>query len=434
MALNRTIARALTSLAVLAVSAEIFGLAAFYIDTGGLFYTHSKMYDEPLPAPEDRLVLGEAVHPYFGFTHHPGVPFDVPESLRATPTEPGRLKTNNFGFVSTRPYPFAKTDERQFVIGIFGGSVALWFCEVGAPRLVDDLKRHPFFREREIVPLCFSHEGYKQPQEALVLAYFLSIGQSFDLVVNIDGFNDVALGALNNERGREFSMPSPQHLDPLISIVNQSALTPEKLDLLAAIFQDRRRLLELVATIERNRFASVNFVLDRYHAMVNDRYVRALGRFNNLPSNPPDNAFVQVARPTEARDRARLFADIAGAWARGSLLMNRMLADRGAPYFHFLQPNQYYTTRSFTPKEAAVALNEASPYKANAEEGYPALVRAAESTLTPASVLFFDATRVFDRETAPVYMDNCCHYTRVGNEVFADFIATSILATPGMWR
>jgi hypothetical protein len=434
MALNRTIARALTSLAVLVLTAEVFGLAAFYADTGGLFYTHRKTYDEPLPAPEDRLVLGEAVHPYFGFTHHPGTPFDVPESLRATRTEPGRLKTNNFGFVSPRQYPYTKTDDRQFVIGIFGGSVAVWFCQVGALRLVDDLKRHAFFRDREIVPLCFSHEGYKQPQEALVLAYFLSIGQSFDLVINLDGFNDVALGSLNNEHGLEFSMPSVQHLDPLIGIVNQSALTPEKLDLLAAIFRDRRRLVELVATIQRNRLASVNFVLDRYHAMVNSRYVRELGRFNNLPSNPPDNAFVQVARPTEVRDRPRLFADIAVAWARASLLMNRMLADRRTSYFHFLQPNQYYTTRPFTTQEAAIALNEASPYKANAEEGYPALLRAAHSTLTPGGVQFFDATRVFDGETAPVYMDNCCHYTRLGNERLADYVAASIIAAPGPWQ
>ena len=38
---------------------------------------------------------------------------------------------------------------------------------------------------REPVPLCFSHEGYKQPQQLLVLSYFLSLGQPFDLVINM---------------------------------------------------------------------------------------------------------------------------------------------------------------------------------------------------------------------------------------------------------
>ena len=135
--------------------------------------------------------------------------------------------------MSPHEYPFRKNSENQFIVGIFGGSVALWFCQIGAHRLVEQMKRDAFFGGKEIVPLCFSHEGYKQPQEAVVLAYFLSIGQPLDLVVNIDGFNDVALGSLNNERGLDFSMPSVQHLDPLINVVNQSTLTPDKLETLA---------------------------------------------------------------------------------------------------------------------------------------------------------------------------------------------------------
>ncbi|MBI4886326.1 MAG: hypothetical protein HY824_04485 [Acidobacteria bacterium] len=431
--MRRRTARALVATGAAILCAELFGLGAFYVDTGGLFYTHSKTYEDLLPAPEDRLVLGEAVHPYFGFTHRPGAAFDIPASLRSPGAAPARLTTNNFGFVSPHDFPFGKTGDRQFLLGIFGGSVAVWFCQIGAPRLVEDLQKQPLFRDREIVPLCFSHEGYKQPQEALVLAYFLSIGQTFDLVLNIDGFNDVALGALNSTRGFEFSMPSLQHLDPLISVVNQSALTPEKLDLLAAIFRDRRRLTELAGTIGANSLASVNFVLDRYYAIVRDRYVRELGRFNGLPSNPVENAFVQMAKPTDTRERGALFTEIAAVWARASRLMHTELAERRVPYLHVLQPNQYATARRFGPEEAKVALSDASPYRKDAEEGYPALLRAAASTLVQEK-WFVDATHVFDRVPAPVYMDNCCHYTRLGNEVLADFIADSIASTPGPWR
>ncbi len=106
---------------------------------------------------------------------------------------------------------------------------------------------------------------------------------------------------------------------------------------------------------------------------------------------------------------------------------------RGAAYVHFLQPNQYYTARQFDDAEAAVALNEESPYKRSVELGYPAL-EAAQSRLLSADVWFFDATHVFDQEPAPVYMDDCCHYTLVGNQVLADFIAASILGAPGPWR
>ena len=430
---RRIAVRLLTSLVAFALAAELLGLAAYYVDTGALFYTHRRTYPELLPTPADRLVVGEAVHPYFGVTHRPGTPFDVPEPLRADAAAPSRLRTNNFGFVSPHDYPFASRED-QFVVGLFGGSVGLWFCQVGAPRLVEQLRRQAFFQTRQIVPLCFSHEGYKQPQQALVLAYFLARGQRFDLVVNLDGFNDVALGALNHERGLDASMPSVQHLDPLINLVNQSALTPQKLASLAAIFRDRQRLGDLTGTLGATRIAAVHFVLDRYYRLVLDRYTRELGRFSGLPSNPAENPLVQATPPIAPRDRAALFADIAGMWARSSRLMHEMLAARGASYVHVLQPNQYYSMRRFSAAEAATALSDTSPYKRSVEQGYPALVAAAESELRAGNVRFLDATRVLDPEPAPVYMDNCCHYTRAGNYRLADFIAASILAGPGPWR
>ena len=79
---RRTAARLVASLVVFAVCAELVGLAVYYVDTGALFYTDQPSYEAPLPAPEDRLALSEAVHPYFGFTHRPGTPFDIPAALR----------------------------------------------------------------------------------------------------------------------------------------------------------------------------------------------------------------------------------------------------------------------------------------------------------------------------------------------------------------
>jgi hypothetical protein len=428
---RRTGARLAVSLVAFCLCAELLGLAAYYADTGALFYVHRKSYPELLPAPQDRLVVGEALHPYFGITHRPGTPFDIPASLREGTALPARLTTNNFGFVSTHAYPFTKTADDQVILGIFGGSVGLWFCQIGAPRLVQELQATPYFKDRDIVPLCFAHEGYKQPQQALLLAYFLSIGQTFDLVVNIDGFNEVALGTLNSERGLDISMPSVQHLDPLIALVNRSALTPGRLASLAAIFRDRQTLVDLRQRIAANRIAAVNLVLDWYEGHVSSRYARELGRFSNLPANPPENALIQATPATPGRD-ADVASDIAELWTGASLLMDHMVEARGGAYFHVLQPNQYFTTRRFAPGEAAIALNDASPYKPLVEDGYPALAAAAQ-TLTDAGVAFFDATRIFDGVGTPVYMDDCCHYSATGNQLLADFIASAIRATPGPW-
>ena len=79
--------------------------------------------------------------------------------------------------------------------------------------------------------------------------------------------------------------------------------------------------------------------------------------------------------------------------------------------------------------------SKACLFKPGAEKGYPVIAgEAASATLTRNHVSFFDATRIFDDEPTPVYMDNCCHYTLKGYEILADFIARSILRSKGAWN
>jgi hypothetical protein len=427
------------ALGVIAINAIVFcvlaeGLALFlyYEDTGRLFYTYRKPY-EPIAETRQGQLTGDGLHPYFGPTHREGYPFDIPESLRDGSSAPARLATNNFGFVSPRNYPFSKSPN-QYVIGIFGGSVGAWFCQVGVHRLLDDLGRNAFFKSKELVPLCLSHEGYKQPQQLLVLAYFLSLGQQFDLVVNIDGFNEVALSSLNHQRGLDISMPSVMHLDPLINLVNQSTLTPEKLRSLAAIDEYKTRINQLVGRLQQTRMASIDFVLERLHKSALESYRTELGRFSSLPSNPSASSLILATPSVTARDEGHLLKDVARSWAGSSMLMHALLATRGVPYFHVLQPNQYFTTRTFSADEATVARSDASPFRASIEKGYPALVAETESGALKTTVNFVNAVDVFDEEPAAVYIDDCCHYTLRGNQLLAGLIARQILSSKGPWQ
>lgn len=429
--LRRTLVVVLVNVIAFAVLAELLSLFLFYTETGRLFYTYRKPY-EPIAETQQGRLTGDGLHPYFGPTHRQGYPFDIPEPLRENASSPARVPTNNFGFASTHNYPFVKTSPNQFVIGMFGGSVGAWFCQVGAQRLVEDLNANAFFSSREIVPLCFSHEGYKQPQQLLVLSYFLSIGQTFDLLLNIDGFNEVALSTFNNERGLDVSMPSAMHLDPLMNLVNQATLTPAKLRSLAAISEYKERINRLVDRLQRNRVAAINFVLERLHRSATTSYRAELARFSRLPSNPSDASLILATPSVTERDEATALADAARSWSESSTLMHAMLAARGVPYFHVLQPNQYFTTRTFGAEEARVARSDASPFRKPAQNGYPLLV--AESEHLKTRVNFLNATGVFDRESAAVYMDDCCHYTLRGNHILADAIARHILNSAGVWR
>jgi hypothetical protein len=429
--LRRALAIIIVNVIVFCVLAESLALFVFYNQTGRLFYTYQRPY-ELIPETQQGRLTGDGLHPYFGPTHRQGSPFDIPEALRENSSAPARLTTNNFGFVSPHDYPFIKTTPNQFVIGIFGGSVGVWFCQVGTHRLLEDLRANRSLKDRELVPLCLSHEGYKQPQQLLVLSYFLSIGQTFDLVINIDGFNEVALSSLNNQRGFDVSMPSAMHLEPLVNLVNQTTLTPEKLQSLAAISTYKERINHLVGRLQRNRFAALNVVLEQLHKSAAASYQAELARFGSLPSNPSNASLILATPSLKTRDDASALADAAKSWSDASLVMHDSLAARGVPYVHVLQPNQYFTTRTFTAEEANIARSEASPFKKSAEAGYPWLVK--ESAALKTRVNFLDATGIFDREPAAAYIDDCCHYTLRGNQLLADAIARQILNSKGPWN
>jgi len=425
--LKRALLLLLVNVAMFCILAEVLALGIFYFQHGWLFYldpyrpTIEQIQDLP-----NQGLTAVGLHPYFGPTHRPGIPFDLPKDLQSAESGP-TVATNNFGFSSRYSYPFTRTNERQFVIGIFGGSVAAYFCRISTSRFEDDLRQNAFFKNKELVSLCFSHEGYKQPQQLLVLSYFLSIGQPFDMVINIDGFNEVALGNINDQYGWDISMPSHEHLDPLINLVNQSTLTPAKLESLYRMTQYRQRLNDVAGRSNRTWSASVEFALRRYYAFLRRRYDDERVTFDTLPSNPPANSVIHVTPKVRACSGAAVFEDIAANWSASSTLMNQLLASRGVPYVHVLQPNQYFTTRAFTDDEKKVALNEGSPFKPGAQRGYPYLEKALE----PGAL---NGLHIFDNERAPVYVDDCCHYTLTGNRLLADFMGRAALASRGAWN
>jgi hypothetical protein len=215
------------------------------------------------------------------------------------------------------------------------------------------------------------------------------------------------------------------HMEGLLNVIDRSTLTPERLRSLAAIQAYRERLNSLTERLQGTRSAIVHVLLDRYYTRTRDRYYAELGRFSNLPGSAAGASAIRVTPSVATRDAGHVMKDIADQWAAASLMMQTMLAARAVPYFHFLQPNQYFTTRAFTDAERRTAFNAGSPFRDGAERGYPLLIAA--SGALAAQERFFSAVGIFDTVSAPVYIDDCCHYTLAGNHALADFIAASVL-------
>lgn len=413
------------------VFAELLALGIYFIRDGGLFYQNKKVYNLLEEEQETGQLSAKRIHPYFGYVDRPG--WQHQEDDFWTGVEPDLKTTNNHGITSDRDYPFAKTGPNQYIIGIFGGSVAEQFAMLARDRLVSNLKQADFFAGKEIVVLNFAKEGYKQPQQLLELTYFLSIGQEFDMVINIDGFNEVAFAHRNYQRQVDLSMPHANIMDGLANLINQTTLTPEKLNSLARLNRDRTTLNKLAGAINNSRLASVSFVLEQVYSYVLNRYRQEQVNFYRLDSNPAGESMLFIKPDSQPMADPELFEKIARLWAGSSTLMSQLLAERGVAYFHFLQPNQYYSNKNFGPAEAERALEKTPYYATLVRLGYPALSGQFD-TLAANNVWFYNAIPIFDNEPEMVYIDNCCHYNRLGNEILADFIAASILdsqAVPG---
>jgi len=422
------------NLALILLVLEGVPLLFYWITERRLIYTRDRTQTEAREALQqagvrireddgEREAIIERFQPYFGYVLKPGV-FDENQF---------GLKVNNYGFFTLYDYPFQKANDNQFIIGIFGGSVAVDFAnnevvKKGATAtLIQQLKSVPKLANKEFIILNFAHGGYKQPQQLLILNYFLSIGQEFDLILNIDGFNEVALPPLNNEAAVPISMPSFQHIQPLTSLANTSLPV---IMAIADITTTKEKLQTKVEQLEKCNLAScyafrsyqVDNLLQQYQEGVSELEELQLELKKNESSL--ENSLISMPKNKEVLGDAIAFEEMVDLWATSSQMIHRVLADRNIPYFHVIQPNQYHPTeRTFTAEENNLFVN--SPYIEGVKQGYPRLLKKAEE-LQKSGVNLINAITVFDEEKESVYRDNCCHYNPKGQDILSEYIGKSV--------
>jgi len=386
---------------------EIVSLAFYSLKTRHFFYPRNKeqmkatatQFEISEPGREGNLVNYQ-LHPYFGFI--------VPPSYAELPV--------------------IKTSKDQFIIGIFGGSVARCFYlyEVEHHILARELQSLPQFQNKEILILKFANPAHKQPQQLLTLNYYLSVGQELDMVINIDGFNELAVSYLNNKVGVEVSMPNGIVVAPLIALANKNIST-EDLALSLEVLQLKKELHNTLNRLSECRLATcytLSWVQAKY---LFDQYRGKSQTLSQLKRKEGKDSLIYLKRVEKPLDGPETFERTLDIWRNSSLAMNDLLTARKIPYFEFIQPNQYYSTkRQFSADEKKIAFDENSPFKEPTVTGYPKLL-AKLSSLRDSGVSVFNAVNVFDETRDMVYVDNCCHYTDAGNEVFSRYIGQSIV-------
>jgi hypothetical protein len=417
--------------ALAAALLEASALAHFAWTRGGLYYTAQA----PPPArdPGEGDARARALHPYFGFAVRPGeAVFDLRPSRfvggadSSVPPAWAERRANNFGFYSEPDYPVH--DDGAWLVGVFGGSLAHSLALQSGALLEQRLAALPALRGRRVRVLNFASGGYKQPQQLLILAYFLALGQRFDLVVNLDGFNEASLGSLNVASGLDTSMPTIQALRALAVLASGSS-DPEAMRFLLAL-EDLRARRE---ALERAR---VEAPLALLHLVADVRLARLEAERRALAERPPDapaRSLLWLAPPlADPAGGADPGPKLVAEWRRASEAMAGLAARAGARYLHVLQPNQHVGAHPFSDEERRLALNPASPYAPPARALYP-LLRGAGAGLRAAGVDFHDATALFDAVPDVVYSDDCCHLNQRGYDRLAELIGERVgaqLAAP----
>ena len=186
---KRILFRCLTILLCL-VCIEAVSHTLVYFCFGRVDRVHRRL-DDILASQEVELSMApqfEVVHPYLGYVMH--IDNDNYNVQQAQP-----FAVTDFGFYDEAG-PLRKRSPDKLIVAISGGSVAHQLSVLSSERLAAGLARSFPDRTIEFVHLALS--GYKQPQQLMTLSYLLALGGEFDVWINLDCFNEIALPGAEN--------------------------------------------------------------------------------------------------------------------------------------------------------------------------------------------------------------------------------------------
>ena len=354
------------------------------------------------------------VHPYVGYVAYAGVPVTV------GPEVPG-LIVNSFGFIDTAE-PIREPAPNRVIVAITGGSVAENFGYQGYATLERLLGRDPRYAGKQFEWVRFGLSGHKQPQQLMTIAYLLTEGATFDIVLNIDGFNELALPRIDNSR-TGVSASYPRRWAQRIAMLPDPRLRRisgqiEYLEArLANLLQPPSGLL---------RYSGIARILRRARAGRLDREVAALYlELSEALETQDDQMLIGPSRPYA--NRLEFARHLVGIWKHGSIGLDALAERYGFRYVHVLQPNQHVPdSKPLTPAEQELASDETMLYTDDARDFHP-LLRRAGRALAESGIEFIDATEVFAPPPEPLYIDSCCHFNARGNEILAEWIADAML-------
>jgi hypothetical protein len=319
--------------------------------------------------------------------------------------------------------PIQRRSDHKVIIGIAGGSVAYLFANHGIPALRQALESSTRYAGKELVFVNLAQGGYKQPQQLMTLNYFLALGAEFDVLINIDGFNEIALyDAFNADRHAFPIYPPNWHL-----LCNMPE--PTVMRLIAQVTAEERHRSGWARRCGRFpwRYSVTANFLWKWH---DQRVQNRIGQLQAGIASSKGTANYQALGPgNSASSRAATDDELIAIWKRCSVQLDHLCQANGIAYYQFLQPNQYIPgSKPMGEAEHRAAIAEQHSYRTSVERCYPRL-QAEGHELRRQGIHFRDLTMIFADHTEAVYTDRCCHFNAHGSEIMAQAIADTVSAT-----
>ena len=314
--------------------------------------------------------------------------------------------------------PPPRREDGVLLIGLVGGSVGLDVA--GAFRsALETWCRSNDIPLRPVV-LELAYYGISQPQQVMQIANTLALGGEYDIIVNLDGFNDLVVPHENyQERGIAPFYPTRWQLQP--GFTEAQALLVGRI----AVLRLRQQRLNAVAGAQPWRWSALYGIVNRFLAerirgqiqALNHELVNIASGEHNLRRHGP----IWPAEPDDAvaPDPDDLTRIALRVWYRSSVLLSELSRAAGAEYYHFLQPNQYVPdAKPFSDTELAVAYDADEDRVGIYRSAYPLWPRLGDE-LRRQGINYHDLTHIFADNRETLYIDDCCHLNARGNELLA---------------
>jgi len=299
-----------------------------------------------------------AIHPFVGYVADPTFAPATHELGFDGPVDP----------VQTRGHD-------RIIVGVLGSAAAAAFVRNGIPLVA---RRVEAGRNKELVVVNLTREGYKQPQQLMALSYVLALGGAFDVVVNIDGMEDVTSHATGNAtKGVHPAFPQDWYL-----------LTSQAPDRQLRRLLGRRSYLESRMAALATSHSSFPLRYSMTAALVRDLRQKRLARHMAESTKSIRNHQIRTEERVPYRTRGPQLDSEAGEaidllvelWARGSILLDGLCRENDIRYLHFLEPR-----RTRDAEEAYERLRAAAPQLTASGVDFTDLSgEAAGETLAPA--------------------------------------------------